>query len=681
MAASLEKGRSPSAVRLGETEGTAVDSRLPKRERDGCSESNSAALCSTGVSCPRVEDTPASMNGEGAGERAKSPVCLGKRSASGEPLASVYASDMPSGGGEGSMETVETNSTKTALASGSSLRAAPPAHVSFAVCTAADGQRGETSPPLDGRRANEQAAAPASSVSMCHELGYESRQICTKGLDFTLHGRDWRQVFACSRFDFFDPFSLLLLRLFFALSLLSIFIWISMMSDTPYVFFTMWANFLATVHAVVATVCSIAALPSILRSARERRTQESFMHHDSVSCTVGDARDAKDAGVAQRSGGTAAEAARHRPWWKQVFSLRARTRQAYACLLNDPELCHDGVLFDSKAASASAPLRGTSSQTTATEAESAVESFHVSNFLVHASRDSPASAGKKDAGRLSSGSRSTREESPTLGSPCPVRQPHGEGKPGALGEEGKCAGEGRTLGAGYGDGNSHVERVRQEVRVPTPQPEGSRTAAPAERRSEDAASPSCSQRFLTFLLFTIWMVATVAALTCVFVFWCVLVPFGEFFRSPSSVLEHSVCLVSAFLITYTGRVPFLVYHFWVFLLVSFAYCVMSAIVYAVPLTVGDKVGYVYSIFNFPAKPVQAWLSLAVLSIVGAAFACLVVWSLCWKTNLLFDPARRQWSASRPGTASPAPQAVMLSDKTDRVLPGARVCEEEIHWTS
>ncbi|KEP67498.1 UNVERIFIED_CONTAM: transmembrane protein, putative [Hammondia hammondi] len=148
------------------------------------------------------------------------------------------------------------------------------------------------------------------------------------------------------------------------------------------------------------------------------------------------------------------------------------------------------------------------------------------------------------------------------------------------------------------------------------------------------------------------MMANVAAVLCVVVFWCILVPFGQFFRSASSILEHTVCLVSAFLITYTGRVPFLVYHFWVASLLSIAYCIVCVIVYTVPVTVGDKVGYVYSIFDFPAHPIKAWVSFVVVSTAGGAVAALIVWSLCWKTNALFDPARVKESVYPSETLSP-----------------------------
>nr|CEL76561.1 TPA: hypothetical protein BN1205_066575 [Toxoplasma gondii VEG] len=683
MSASVEKGKVPSASHGGEKEGAELTTTLP-REQHGYQNSIFVAISSSGgVSRCHVEKSgPASsLSRDGKKEGATNLVCSGQCTSSGQLVAnSSHASDCLRGGCQDSMERVENNVSRIVPECLSSLRTAPLTHVWFAVRTTADDQSREESRSLRDPSANGKAATRSVAVSMCDQFFYECRHICTKGFDFTLHGREWRQVFACSRFDFFDPFTLLLLRVFFALFLLAILVWTNIGSDVPYVYFTFWTNFLATLHAVVATGCSIVALPSILNSTRDRRAQEVFggtAPVQSVGCSVIEAGDTKDFRDSHQSQGIVVQATRKPNWLVQVFALRRRTRQAYASLQNDSGPCRDGVL-DRNGASVFLPLRATSCQTTVTQPDSAVEGVFVQSALGHgASRNLPASERCTYAG-CSSDCRTTWGQTHATDSPCQVDLFQEGEKPCTHNEEWKClAGtEDREPGPEYGP-RHQVECDRDQVRASGVQPEGGRATSRTMRSQGEAnTSPSGSEQCLVFVLFGVWMMASVAALMCVVIFWCILVPFGQFFRSASSILEHTICLVSAFLITYTGRVPFLVYHFWVASLLSIAYCIVSVIVYTVPVTVGDKVGYVYSIFDFPAHPIQAWVSFLVVSTAGGAVAALIVWLLCWKTNVLFDPACVKVSVYPSGTLSPPPTRYHRRRENSSVSCEV-MCEEQV----
>ncbi|PFH35209.1 hypothetical protein BESB_060960 [Besnoitia besnoiti] len=572
----------------------------------------------------------------------------------GEPLTPcAEAPSSPSGGGcRGSVMKIEHKWTQV-LGEEAAAAAAPLSPPLPAACGSVADCVGDAAARGSGCRPCSEAAsqvAPMRPVRLCEQLGYEVRQICRgRCFDFSLRWHDWRQVFGCSRFELLDPLTVLLLRLVLAVATIGISVWNNFLSPFPPAYFTSWTNFLAALHATVATVCSIVALHSMLRLARMRRASAHKTLAGAGAGEEGETESFTTQQVRERLGSV-----ENAPWWKRLVSLRRRAREAYAALLSRPEIC-DGA---ERSHPACEPCWKASAQP-AFESKTAEEKTGVRVALVHpAAHDSPQFAGNPSTVDQLSTDCSTLGKmlggSPTEALLAYPGKAEEQAKEGGLGVEFVGCGE------AHDEATCMVEDPGREcaavVALETMEEAGAAVLSGGKgvRGGEEGKNVSLSfgKRLLYFFLFAVWDIATTATVVCIIVFWGVLVPCGQRVNTALDVLEHSVCLISALFITFTGRVPFLFYHLWVLFLVSLAYCAMSLVVYLVPLTVGDKTGYVYSVFNFPANPALAWPSFVFGLTVGGTAGAFIVWLVCWRVNLLFDPARRQ-AALRPRVRTPS----------------------------
>lgn len=450
-------------------------------------------------------------------------------------------------------------------------------------------------------KTHQKAARP---VGLCAQFRHEGKQIFSRrAFCFDLNGRDWRQVFGASRFTCLDPFFVFLIRLALWIPMVGVAGW-DLACSFPFVYFTTWTNFFAATHACVALGSSVATLVSLSRD-----------HDEALSCQKGDSpekescgRSSADAcvvpvGAAKPTGlqsvrplSESRKGVRH--WPSKFFRLRSWIREAYRRLLSDPSLCRDGIIFV-PGFLAPSPYR------------CAELGSPPGNQLVHPSKTNGVDTSSRDA--------SKSDVEPLGEASCST---------GDLGVYTADAGVG-ALGRYNGFPLIQEKDMTRAHLKDVP--------APAREGKGAMVKSTAWERLCTLTVFATSMIGLTSSLITVVLFWCVLVPTGTFFRKPIHVLCHSVCLLSSFILAFTGRVPFLLYHCWLLLCVGLAYTIMNVVTYAVPLRVGDQVGYIYSIFNFPARPLQAWFSFVFVGTVGLCLVALIPWLCLWKSNTLFDP--------------------------------------------
>ncbi|PHJ23066.1 hypothetical protein CSUI_003079 [Cystoisospora suis] len=272
-----------------------------------------------------------------------------------------------------------------------------------------------------------------------------------------------------------------------------------------------------------------------------------------------------------------------RCWVFNFLRLPSRTREVYRRLLSDPALCRDGVIFV--------------------------------------------------PGHLSSSSRKCGKDV----SPLPVNQTqlvHPSGMTG-VDTSSRTPSPEVVVGLNFSDFPLVQEHETQEAH---------HQGAPGK---VSTVKSTVWERVSAFIIFGTSMTGITASLITVTLFWCVLVPTGTPFKRPVHVACHSLCLISSFLICFTGRVPFLLYHAWFLLSVGLAYTAVNVAVYLVPIRVGKQVGYIYKIFNFPSHPLQAWLSFVFVATIGLCIAAVIPWLFLWKANTRFDPPSSRAEVSRP----------------------------------